>query len=977
MDKFTDAVRNRSKEHGSIVFWSWNSKLDACDLKRQIKDMHNIGMRGFFMHARPGLITGYMSDEWFDAVRLCIDEAEKYGMEAWAYDENGWPSGFAGGMLLNDPSNYAKGVSYEKSDVFPAGDSDLLGVYVMRNGAPEKVSAPEDGATYHVFRRTTDRSYVDLMDRKVTDRFIASTYEEYKKRLGQKYWSRLRGFFTDEPQYFRWGTAWSDTFFTTFEKRFGYSVYDAIPALFLDFDGSNEKRYDYYLLCHEQFYGNYLKPLYDWCDSNGTLLTGHGVEEWGLEWQMTCCGGIMPFYRYEHIPGIDYLGRPVKNAMGCRQIDSVCAQLGKKTVLTESFAGCGWDVTPRELKRIADMQFANGVNLICEHLYPMSEAGQRKRDYPLHYSEHSTWHMEFEQFEKHYAHLGAALSEGTEDANVLVLHPIRSAYLFFGKDGYEAGCPESAAEMKRLDREFDILVEKLSADGIAYHFADESLLREFGEVRGNRITIGKCEYDTLLIPYCHTIDGTTAEMIKKYAENGGKICLAGRAPDRMDGRKSEMPFIRNSVTYDEVKESSPVGITASAGREFLHSMSRTAGGCRVVFVANTGAETLENVNIRIKKCGKVCELVPETLEKRAVCGYTENGDVFVTHSFGPSESLLLIEDENAEMTVTTQKPGKIIDLSKLNFTFENNPENSYIIDYARVGRDGGPLSEKMPVSRIRDELIREKFRGQITLEYEFITDFVPEDLLFVAEPQQCGRVTVNGMAVLLCEEYARIDRHFVGCPIEKYVKPGVNVIRMTFPYSQPDRVFNVLYGTDNEATRNSLTFGTEIEDIYLFGSFITSNSDGFAPVDEYMYQATENFTLKRRKREINIKDITSDGYAFFSGEMRVTADYVYNTGMPSVLKADGRYAVVDISVNGKRIPRDIFAESFDLSEYLHEGKNRLDLRVVFSPRNLMGPHHRGSTEDFSSPRDFSFEKKWINGACPSYVPGYMLVKAGL
>ena len=103
-------VSKNSLSHGAIPFWSWNDRLCEEELRHQIRDMKGFGMRGFFMHARGGLETEYMSDEWFDAIRICIDEAKKQGMEAWSYDENGWPSGFAGGVLLKDPINHACGL---------------------------------------------------------------------------------------------------------------------------------------------------------------------------------------------------------------------------------------------------------------------------------------------------------------------------------------------------------------------------------------------------------------------------------------------------------------------------------------------------------------------------------------------------------------------------------------------------------------------------------------------------------------------------------------------------------------------------------------------------------------------------------------------------------------------------------------------------------------------------------------------------
>ena len=75
-----------------VPFWSWNDKLEPDELRRQIGAMQDAGMGGFFMHARGGLETEYLSEDWFRAVEASVDEAKKRGMQAWCYDENGWPA---------------------------------------------------------------------------------------------------------------------------------------------------------------------------------------------------------------------------------------------------------------------------------------------------------------------------------------------------------------------------------------------------------------------------------------------------------------------------------------------------------------------------------------------------------------------------------------------------------------------------------------------------------------------------------------------------------------------------------------------------------------------------------------------------------------------------------------------------------------------------------------------------------------------
>ena len=87
-----------------IPFWSWNERLEVETTRRQVRMMSEAGIGGYFMHARGGLATEYMSEEWFDNVHAASEEGRELGMYPWAYDENGWPSGFVGGKAATSGS---------------------------------------------------------------------------------------------------------------------------------------------------------------------------------------------------------------------------------------------------------------------------------------------------------------------------------------------------------------------------------------------------------------------------------------------------------------------------------------------------------------------------------------------------------------------------------------------------------------------------------------------------------------------------------------------------------------------------------------------------------------------------------------------------------------------------------------------------------------------------------------------------------
>ena len=98
-------MSNLDNKYKAIPFWSWNDELDPKELCDQIEWMHKNDIGGFFMHARGGLTTPYLGKKWFECVEACLKKAKELNMEAYAYDENGWPSGFGGGKLLEDSEN--------------------------------------------------------------------------------------------------------------------------------------------------------------------------------------------------------------------------------------------------------------------------------------------------------------------------------------------------------------------------------------------------------------------------------------------------------------------------------------------------------------------------------------------------------------------------------------------------------------------------------------------------------------------------------------------------------------------------------------------------------------------------------------------------------------------------------------------------------------------------------------------------------
>ena len=60
MKQLNKILISNLKDYRPVPFWSWNDNLKIDELIRQIRDMKDKGIGGFFMHARGGLETEYL-----------------------------------------------------------------------------------------------------------------------------------------------------------------------------------------------------------------------------------------------------------------------------------------------------------------------------------------------------------------------------------------------------------------------------------------------------------------------------------------------------------------------------------------------------------------------------------------------------------------------------------------------------------------------------------------------------------------------------------------------------------------------------------------------------------------------------------------------------------------------------------------------------------------------------------------------------
>jgi hypothetical protein len=678
----------------SVPFWAWNDELEREELVRQIADMHEKGMGGFFMHSRDGLETPYLGEDWMDAVRTAVEQAERLGMKAWLYDEDRWPSGTAGGSVPAKGDAFrSKGLTLEVASGEYENDDRIVAVFrAVIDGLElircERVPAGErkaddgglkEGEVFLVFRVEVsaasewfnDEAPPDSLNPDTIRAFIESTYEVYQAEFGEHFGKTIAGVFTDEPSVHdrnsrytpgRGWVPWTYSFPDYFTGKRGYDPLDTVPYLFFDGELSPMARHDYWRTVSDKFCDAYSRQLGEWCESNGLAFTGHYLWESALGVATRVAGSIMPHYRYQHVPGIDMLCEQTDEQLTVKQCTSVANQYGRPYVITETYGCAGWEFTFEGQKWMGDWQYVLGVNLRSQHLTMYSIKGCRKRDYPPFFGYQTSWWKYNRLIEDYFARIAAVTTEGRPVRDILVLHPASTAWSLLGTNPYGStarGKDRNIPELDAYGYTFNAFLRTLLGAHYDFDLGDETIMADAGEVRGGKLYIQLAGYDTVVVPPIRTMLRSTFELLLRFADAGGRILLMTPWALMLEGRaaaEEELSRLYSHPRVTAVEQSEEVvrelertkpravSIRSPYGSEQpeLFSLLKDADGFHSLFIVNNDRKRSYDVCIETDRLGRVEEWNPLTGGITAVKAETVNGRLRFYASFGPVDSKLYV-----------------------------------------------------------------------------------------------------------------------------------------------------------------------------------------------------------------------------------------------------------------------------------------------------------------------------------------------
>lgn len=619
-------------EYRGAPFWAWNGKLEQKELRRQVRVMHRMGLGGFFMHSRVGLSTPYLSNEWFECVNTCIDEAEKLGMNAWLYDEDRWPSGAAGGLVTKDPKYRQRQLVLDQykgprrfkwtKDILAAFTAKVKGPNAREVRQLVKGKRPSrllKGETILAFKvRKEDCSdwyngytYLDTMSHEAVAKFIKVTHEAYRKHCGKYFGRWVPGIFTDEPnhgsKFGNWGAdtmvvPWTDRLPVIFKKRYGYDLLPHLPEIFFDVEGQaiTPARYHYHDCVTHLFVDAFARQIGEWCDKNKLQHSGHVLCEETLCSQTNMVGSCMRFYEHMQVPGMDILTEHSREYNTAKQVSSAARQFGRKWRLTETYGCTGWDFPFVGHKAIGDWQAALGINLRCQHLSWYTMEGEAKRDFPAGIFYQSPWWELYPKVEDYFARVNAVMTQGNEVRDLLVIHPVESMWTLCRK-GWTKN-----PEVHAYDTMFMAMRDSLLAENIDFDYGDEDIIARHGRIIAVNngiptLMVAKAPYKAVVVPPLLTIRGTTLKLLKKFKAAGGVVVFAGTVAEYLDAKPSKAvrefaatciktPAKGSGLAVAVEKAARRISITDTHGRQIIPALHllREDKNAFYLFVCNTG-----------------------------------------------------------------------------------------------------------------------------------------------------------------------------------------------------------------------------------------------------------------------------------------------------------------------------------------------------------------------------------------------------
>ena len=977
---------NPGTDYRGVPLWLWNDRLDKDEVIRQLKGIKYAGWGLVLPRRFDGLLHVPYQKEWNDIMQEVLKTCESLKMKVFLQEGNvpfpAMKKEYGHKMLVRRPVNETP------------PESETL---ILKKGE----YAYYLHLAYDPVRTTAFRK-IDTLDENSMNAYFTSLFGFYSKTFGDALGKTIDSVWVDEPVTRRAqglppdSVPWTTKLTSIFEKQWGYSLTDNIPSLFEETGDFRKVRYHYWRTICELFTETYWKLMHDFCDKHGVYFSGHQYGEDSFARQLHHAINCTPHYEYMQRPGIDHLTGSLHwpsdepFIMPPKQASSVAHQLNKEQVLCEMYGVSDQGTSFEDRKWIYQWLAVLGMNFRCYHGTFYSMRGHRKRVWPLNLNYQQPWWNDNRIAGDFGARISYALRQGKYKADILMIHSMESYYLDPKLENREP------VKTGKLNQDFIETSHNLLKIQRSYDYGDESLLAKYGKIKNNKISLGEIEYKIVIIPSVETLRKTTIDILTKFMNNGGTVAAVGTLPKLIDGESSgniskfnsKLKTITNNpkalkTFLDKVTPSETKLVHLNnISTETIWLMEKQLDTGRMFFLANVGRNKPISTEFQIKGKGKLEYWNLENGKVESIPQEIKEGYISTKLEFHPAGSHLLVLNETVPSVNAPEKRKQIAwNIPVQNYTIERQDPNAFTLDFCRYSKGKGEWSEILPIIGIQEKLSDEKYSGPVSLEFSFTSEFNPANCAVVIENAEEYDIQVNGNSTNYKGLPYYRDKSFHPVDISHLVNEGTNKIRISRHFEPPDPKY-----IDEERT-----YGTELEQIYIIGDIaVKGKRIGRDVFETPRHRYTPKFTVTNEK-SISDGDLLQDGYCFFNGTLSLITTAV----LPKAYKGEKVFLEIDqINSTLAKIKVNNYSAGhlawhpfrLDITDYVWEGENKIEISLTNSLRNLLGSVHyvpvpvSNPWPSKASPRAYD-GKNWLemrkNGTIKSWTDDYFFRPFGL
>ncbi len=969
-------------DFGPLMMWFWNDTVTEERITWEMEKFRQQNITNFFIHPAVGFGIEYLSDRYMELIQHVVREAKRLGMYYWIYDEYEFPSGTAGGILCRDFPEYRQkeirvedhvlyGPSYrvsvtrpgefigaqlimeqdDKTYVEDISDQCTLvkhGDYTQLEYVYNETNLKEGRALFYFVEYNlqllpsgTGRigadnilGYVDMFNPDAVGKFLELTHGRYKQFIGDEFGKTVRGAFTDEPtslRHFDYSIAgpWCDTFDEEFQKDHGYSVLPWLYTLWTIPARSPEEIkavHDYRATVKRLYFNCFMRQYSQWCHDNNLIFTGHFGGEENVAGHLFQ-GDMLEELTLFDIPGLDSIFSSIKidwlSFDTAPKLSASAAKFcGSDRVLCETYTGSGWYMRLPTMQRIANRLMVQGVNWI-QYMGAHYSMGGAAKTYcgalPPNHSFVNTLYPQYRDLGSYMASFSALSAATKPDSSVLVFIPIMQQeqewYLWMQNKWNEIvnlDLPENRSYVDTIEA---LLMEGIGYDLFSEHMTDKITVHDgYVEAFGYR-------YDALVFPRMYYINKETKALLEELRAHNVKTVFTHAVPgvnvdtgESFDAGYNWKPFLpaanvtSDGSTYFINPPAFPLdaGLYRTAFREIVGGKILNICSDTGVYISkrsNEESEVYFIFNDNKAPASVEIDALPGmnllTHETSAEVPYTvENGRMsFMLNGY---EMIAIVHDpKSTEMPVSSAQPAEEDHCTALEgpYRFVAADGNYLPLTYEMYN----PQTGKWDACKYMcfSEHIHLNKGDAYKLRARFTIEHLPESVLLNAEVLRVTRMAVNGTEL----EY--------GCNCIRW-SPEDFTTEIAQLLHVGENLFEIEGNTENIGRPNVPPY------VYLSGDFrLDSKEHMIAPEATIPVGGWENY-----------------GFYYYAGDGIYTVPFTPEQGFSKITLTTNTDDAAKVYVNGEYVGQKLWlADEFDLTGFLKEGENTIEVRVTSTRAN--------------------------------------------